>query len=226
MNDQMFDLLKKSSIYCKMDCKVLLQGYGVFRKWMLEHTQLDIDMFITIQSMASALMLTSGCYDNVYQVSGVIQQFISKCVVGGRVMTANTKHYHVKMKIADVGACSLYPGATHFISGCLKGLPKVLNNTRYDLLKQQNGYFVRTNIVKLNKHLDFPLTSKNYEETGVRDVTDDMDNGISYIDKVGLEDLITFHDAYSEIIDGYSYNEGRNGKINHAIKDVCDLRKK
>ena len=96
MDDQMFGLLKYSSIYCKMDCKVLMDGYGVFKQWMLEHTELDVDHFITIQSMASSFMLKSGCYGNVYQISGVLQQFISRCVVGGRVMTNSNKQYHVK----------------------------------------------------------------------------------------------------------------------------------
>ena len=57
MNDQMFDSIKYSSIYCKMDCKVLMAGYGLFRSWMLEHTGLDVDNSITIQSMASTFML-------------------------------------------------------------------------------------------------------------------------------------------------------------------------
>ena len=85
--NQMFDLIKYSSIYCKMGCKELMNGYEVFRGWMLEHTQLDVYNSITIQSMASSFRLESGCYDNVYRISGVIQQFISKCVVGGRAMT-------------------------------------------------------------------------------------------------------------------------------------------
>ena len=53
-----------------------------------------------------------------------------------------------------------------------------------------------------------------------------MDNEIIYIDKAGLEDLITFQGAEFEIIDGYYHNEGRNNKINHVIKDLYDLRKK
>ena len=57
MDNQMFDLTKYSSIYCKMDCAVLMDGYGVFRRWMLEHTELDVYSFITIQSMASSFML-------------------------------------------------------------------------------------------------------------------------------------------------------------------------
>ena len=62
LGNGMFDITKYSSICCKMDCKVLMEGYGVFR------------------------------------VSGAIQQFISKCVVGGRVMTNPNKQYHVKRK--------------------------------------------------------------------------------------------------------------------------------
>ena len=53
-----------------MGCKVLMDGYEVFRGWMIEHTELDVDNYITIQSMASSFMLKSDCYDNVYQLWG------------------------------------------------------------------------------------------------------------------------------------------------------------
>ena len=203
-----------------------MDGYEVFRGWMLEDTELDVYNFITIQSMASSFMLKSGCYDNVYQVSGVIQQFISRCVVGGRVMTNSNKQYHVKTKIADFDACSLYPSAMYFMLGSLMGLPNILKNTSYEFLQQQDGYFVRIKIIKLNKHLDFPLTSKLNEDSGVREFINEMDNEIIYIDKVGLEDLITFHEAEFEIIDGYYYDQGRNNTINHVIEDLYNLRKK
>ena len=125
MDNQMFDLIIYSSIYCKMDCKVLMGGYEVFRGWMVEHTGLDVDNSVTIQSVASSFMLKSGCYDNVYQISGVMQRFISRCVVGGRVMTNPKKQYHVKKKTADFDACSLYPSAMYFMEGFLKDRPKV-----------------------------------------------------------------------------------------------------
>ena len=96
-----------------------MEGYEVFRSWMLEHTELDVDSLARIQSMASSFMLKLGCYDNVYQISGVIQQFISKCVVGGRVVTNSNKQYHVKKKIADFDACSLYPSVMHYMDGLL-----------------------------------------------------------------------------------------------------------
>ena len=71
--------------------------------------------------------------------------------------------------------------------------------------------------------MDYPLTSK-INEDGVRDFTNCMENEIIYIDKVGLEDLITFHDAEFEIIDGYYFNEGRNDTITKIIKDLYDKR--
>ena len=85
--------------------------------------------------MASSFMLKYGCYDNVYQISGAIQQFISRCVVGGRVMATSDKQYHVKQKIADFDACSLYPSAMYFMEGFLKDRPKALNDKSYEFLK-------------------------------------------------------------------------------------------
>ena len=226
MDYQMFDLIKDISIYYKTDCKILMCGFEVFRQWMLEHTELDVYNYITIQYMASSFMLKSGCYGNVYQISGAIQQFITKCVVGGRVMANPNKQYHVEKKMADFGACSLYPSVMYFAEGFLKGLPDVLSDTSYEFLKQQDGYLVRINIIKLNRHLDFPLTSELNEESGVRDFINEMENGIVCIDKVGLEDLIEYHEAGFEIIDGHYYNEGRNNTIIHVIEYLHDVRKK
>ena len=67
---------------------------------MLEHTGLYIDHYITIQSLASDFMLKSGCYNNVFQTSGVLQQYITRAVVGGRCMPADDKVYHVRKNIA------------------------------------------------------------------------------------------------------------------------------
>ena len=52
--------------------------------------------------------------------------------VGGRVMTNSNKQYHVKGKIADFDACSLYPSAMHFMDGLLKDKPKILYDKSYD----------------------------------------------------------------------------------------------
>ena len=75
-------------------------------------------------------------------------------------MTNPNKQYHVKKTIADFGACSLYPSAMYFMDGFFKGPPNVLSDSSYESLKQQDGYFVGIKSIKLDKHLDFPLTSK------------------------------------------------------------------
>ena len=74
-------------------------------------------------------------------------------------------------------------------------------------------------IIKLNKHLYFPLTSNN-NEYRIRYFTNDMTNEIIDIDKVGLENLITFHHAEFEIIDGYYVDQGRNDTINKVTKSL------
>ena len=97
MNNQMFDLIRYSSNYCKMDCEVLMDGYEVFRGWMLEHTGLDVNDVIAVQSMVSTFMLKNmDAMIMCIKSLGVLQQFISRCVVGGRVMTNSNKQCHVK----------------------------------------------------------------------------------------------------------------------------------
>ena len=49
LDNHMFDLIKYSSICCKMDCKVLMGGYEVFRPWIMEHTELYVNHYIIIQ---------------------------------------------------------------------------------------------------------------------------------------------------------------------------------
>ena len=98
-----------------------------------------------------------------------------------------------------------------------------MRNSSYEFLNQQGEYFVRVKVIKLKKHLDFPLASN--EESGVRQFISEMGNGIIYIDKVGLEELITYHEAGFEIIDGYYYNEGKNNTVNNVVKDLYGLRK-
>ena len=99
MANQMFDLIEYLCIYCKVGCEVLTDGCCVLRPWLLEHTELDVDSYLTIQPLASSFMLKSGCYENVFQTSGVLQQFISRGVAGGRVMSNSNKMYHVKRKL-------------------------------------------------------------------------------------------------------------------------------
>ena len=221
-----FNILTYSSRYCEMDCNVLRLGYEIFRTWMLESTELDVDNYITIQSLCSDYKLKEGCYDGVAMISGVVQHYISNCIVGGRCMTNSNKMYHVKRKLADFDACSLYPSAMNRMKGYLIGAPKVLDESQlnYNFVSSQSGYFIRVKIKRLGKKLQFPLISK-HSENGVRMFSNEVVGEIIYIDKTALEDAIQFQDIDFEILDGYYFNEGHNDKIKYVIKHLYTKRK-
>ena len=86
---------------------------------------LDVDSCITIQSLCSDYNLKEGCHNDVAMLSGVVQHYISNCIVGGMCMTSNDKMYHLKRKLADFDACSLYPSAMNMMKGYLKGTSKM-----------------------------------------------------------------------------------------------------
>ena len=59
LGNGMFDIIKYSSMYCKKDCKLLIEGYEVFRGWTLEQTQLY--MYIYVSSLRINIWLLHLC---------------------------------------------------------------------------------------------------------------------------------------------------------------------
>jgi hypothetical protein len=221
--DDNYDIIKYSSLYCSLDCKVLYNGYNTFKKWMLESTNINIDKVLTIASLSHQYFINKGCYEGIYSLSGIPQIFIQGCVVGGRTMTANNEKIIKNEIINDFDAVSLYPSAMYRIDGFLKGKPKVIKNLNYDWLKNQDGYFIDIKILKVGIKRDFSLMSIKNEE-GVRIFNNDMENKILRVDKIALEDLIEFQKVEFEIIRGYYFDEGFNAKIKETIKFLFDER--
>ena len=88
---------------------------------------------VLARMLLNPAVLKTGCYQNVYQVGGVPQVFIQKCIVGGRTMCRDNKKYNLKVcNVADYDVVSLYPSACERLGseygGFLKGTckPKVL----------------------------------------------------------------------------------------------------
>jgi hypothetical protein len=235
VNEHYFDHITYSKRYCEIDCEVLQKGYEMFRQWMLEITNIDIDIKISLPSLAFDYLLNTGCFDGCYKLCGVAREFIQKCVVGGRVMCSRNKaHYHKASNdseyVDDFDAVSLYPSAMRRM-GFLKGKPKVIygdNNIEdandnetisYDELKKEDGYFIQIKINHIGKRHDFPLISY-INESGIRVFSDDINeikDKYFYVDKFSLEDFITFHDIQFDIIKGYVFDQGRNYKIMSVI---------
>lgn len=234
-----FEHIEYSKIYCEYDCLTLFEGYMKFRKWILESINIDIDYFISIPSVSHKYLINEDVYLDCYQLSGVPREYIQQCIRGGRVMTRLNKKYHIKKKIQDFDAVSLYPSAMERIGkigGFLKGDPRVITGSgrdgkgeiEFEEIKKYDGFFIRIKIKSIGKRYKFPLL--NYKnKDGILKYTDDIKefkNRIIYIDKIGLEDLIRFHKIKFEIIDGYYFNEGRNENILKKIQFLFNERLK
>lgn len=144
--DILVDIIKYSSIYCRMDCITLAQGYDKFNKIIggLTQGKIDIDDYISLASIADAYLKVNGCYNDCYQIGGVCRSFIQECLVGGRTMladnckfTTNKNHSRKNRqknqtkkgkRVADKDAVSLYSSSMVRLAGYLKGKPKVIED--------------------------------------------------------------------------------------------------
>lgn len=222
------NILKYSKIYCEIDCEVLKYGYETFRGWILETTKLNIENYCSIASLANDFMISEGCFDNCYKISGVPRQFIQKCVVGGKVMCAENKKQYVEEDLADYDGVSLYPSSMYRIDGYLQGKPKPIKkeNLNEDFLLKQDGFFIKVLCVKnptINRK--FPCLSVMNEE-GIRNFTNETEGEIFYLDKTSYEDSKEFQGLEFKILCGYYYDEGRNNQVNNSIFKLFQERLK
>lgn len=223
-NDQV-DIIEYSKRYCDMDVEILGKGYLIFREWLLDYFDEDINNHLTLPSIVSNIFLKRGIFDGCYELSGLPRDFIAKAMIGGRCMLArNTKH-KVKARLNDLDATSLYPSGMKRMKGFMKGQPKPLvpEQTNKTFLDTTDYYFVSVRIKKVNKHLDFPLLRKITDE-GKKTFTNDMEGEVVYLGKTALEDAITYQSIEYEIINGYYFNEGFNTSINSIITEIFERR--
>jgi len=222
INNDEFDHLEYTKIYCIQDVNVLRKGYEIFRTWIKEITELDINQYCTLASISYDYLLKEDCFKNCYYLSGIPQLFIQNFIIGGRCMTKDNEKQNVKMDLNDFDACSLYPSAMKRMTGFLKGTPKVIpDDMSEEEIMNMDSYFVEVNVTKINKKLHFPLLSFVNDE-GVRMFSNET--GTYYLDKTELEDAITYQNIEYEIKRGYYFNEGHNDKINKVIEYLYNKR--
>lgn len=231
IDDKYYNHMKYVEFYCTRDCEILAQGYNIFRKWINEITNLDLNEYISLPSIADNYLINEGCYDGVLELSGTPRAYIQQALVGGRCMTADNKKHHIEQKLQDFDAVSLYPSAMTRLPGFLKGVPKVIpdDSLTYEFIKQKDGYFIDVEFntdVKINRH--FPLLScKN--DKGIRNFTNNIKNKLFTVDNYTLEDVIEFHGmnvSDFKIIRGYYFEDGFNNKINEKIQFLFNERAK
>lgn len=223
MKDDKFNHIEYAHKYCEMDVSVLKKGYEIFRGWMQEVCNLDIDNAVSIPQVANTYGLNKNVFKGCYKISGVARDFIQKCVVGGRCMTRRNEQFKINHDVDDFDGVSLYPSAMNRMDGFLKGLPKVWDAS-VDLNKV-DGYFIEIEVLDVKKSRDFPLLSR-VNENGIRVFSNDIRGNKIFVDKTSLEDLIKFQDIKYNVLRGYYFNEGRNTTIKSFIKGLFDERLK
>ena len=231
IEDDKINILDYAGEYCYMDCITLKEGYEKFGQLVKTAINEDINDYISLASMAHNYLVREGCYKGILAMSGVPRAFIQKCVVGGRTMCAENKKSIecTDKKISDFDAVSLYPSAMARMPGFLKGKPKVIGKDGmygWEWVKNSaDGYFVCVRIKSIKKHYKFPCVSVMTEK-GIRNFTNDLEGQIVYLDKVGMEDFLKYHEAEIEFINGYYYDKGHNDKICTVIQYLFEQRLK
>lgn len=218
-----FNHIEYARIYCEMDVQVLKKGYEIFRGWMQEVCNLDIDNAVSIPQLANTYGLNRNVFKGCYKISGVARDFIQKCVVGGRCMTRKNKQFKVNHDVDDFDGVSLYPSAMHRIDGFLKGKPKVWHSQVN--LNNVDGYFVEIEVEDIKVKRDFPLLSRKNDE-GIRIFSNNIRGTGIFVDKTSLEDLVKFQGLKYKILRGYYFNEGRNITIKAFMKELFEERLK
>ena len=239
-----FKHMEYSKIYCQMDCFITSEGYHTFKNWVYDLCEsankkfyknkkhkmkpINVDNVVSAASLAFKFFDHTDSYKGCYKLAGIPREFIQRCVVGGRTMTRDNKKWKTRGLLDDFDACSLYPSAIKRLLGFLKGSPKVIKNLSYDSIKNYDGYFVEVEIINCPKKLHFPLLNKKNDK-GIRNFSNDI-KGSVYVDKIGLEDLIKFHELAPgrdfKIIRGYYFNEGKNLKSSKIISFLYNERLK
>ena len=248
ISENTFDMYKYAEFYCCQDVRILRESFEKLAEGFLNEFGIDAKTKLTTPALANEYFrkMVYEPNGNMYEVGGHVREFMSKCIYGGRCMTAYNKKWHSTKPIYDFDAVSLYPSAMRRL-WCVEGKPEVLNvinpdtiyNSMPDYLQQfntQNGFgafVIEIRILKANKHYSFPLIVQKTSEGNLNDdnITENPSGLASQpvlmvVDNIALEDLIEFQQIEFQIVKGYIWNGKRDYKIQEVIQKVFDSRLK
>lgn len=217
--------------YLKYDCLTLKYGLKKFREIIFKDVdnRLDIHDFLTISSLTDRYMKINNAFKGVMPVQGVLRNYISQAIRGGRVaVNEKYKNKVIEEKISDFDGVSLYPSAIHRLCN-EKGLPLgFCKRFRKNKLKEwyKKDYCILSiKINKVNKKQQIPFISYK-DEKGILQYTNKTSDNILILDKYTLEDYINFHQIEYQILDGVYWNNGFNNTMGKLIYELFNVRLK
>lgn len=220
-----FSPLKYYKIYLKYDCLVLKRAMQTFRKTCREIMDVDIHSFLTISSFADYVAARSGCYANVYEMSGNLRAYVESAIYGGRVMyDQKSKGKLMKGNFQDYDGNSLYPSAMRRLDR-EKGLPAGpamrLTKDLFESWEKFNMCILTVRITKVNKKQRLPFIA--HKGIFKLDYSNEVPAEPVIISSNTLRDYITFHQIEYEILDGVYWNDSvKDSKENKTIGQLAD----
>lgn len=216
--------------YLKYDCIILKDGMNKYVDIVKEITSKDgkdpmyLHNSLTISSLTNKFMKENEAFDDVYSLSGNIREYVSNAIYGGRVNALEEfKKVPIEgCKMNDFDGVSLYPSAIKRMCeemGIPKGRAKVIKNFDMNV-----DYFIcRIKILKINKKQQNPFIAVKTKD-GIDYINEIKKETIVTVDKITLQDYITFHNIDYEFIDGIYWNNGFNKKMGELIKELFESR--
>lgn len=225
-----FNLREYAKFYCEKDVEVLKAGLRMFKHSIFTEFNISIEDYLSISSLASGIFYETvySKIPNLYLTGGIIREFMSRGIHGGRVMTNSNKKWHYKGKgLCDFDAVSLYPSAMKRL-WIVNGKPQVfqieeltadniLNNPKY------TAYVVEIIITDIGIKRDFPLIpSYNIEKKHI-EYTNEI-NRTAVVCDIELEDMVKFQKIKFTPIRGYYWTGEKIFTIGDAIQNIFDKR--
>ena len=226
-----FNPLKYYKYYLKYDVLILRLGMQKLKNNMLELTNININDKLTISSLVDANIKNSECFENIYNVSGNLREFVASAVYGGRV-AVNQKYIKQEIKeiINDLDKISLYPSAIVRLNkemGLPTGKAQIINssNLNFNDIQKYIYYIVEIKIIEINKKQQIPFIG--IKKNGILNYINELENNEPVyltVDKITLEDYIKFHKIKFEIIKGVYWNTSINKKMGEFTNNLFNVR--
>ncbi len=210
--------------YLRLDCLCLKKGLIEFNKLIEQATNgMSIYDSLTISSLTDKYMKLNGAYNDVYEVSANLRDYISKAVYGGRVcVNEKYKKEIIEGKISDYDGVSLYPSSINRLCreiGLPTGMAKRLNGKNWENFK----YSILTiQVLKVNKKQQMPFIA--CKDGGVINYSNEAPKEPIIIDSITLQDYIKFHQIDYEVLDGVYWEGNFNSKMGELINNLFQTR--
>jgi len=195
-------------------------------------TGLCIHDFITISSLADHYVKTKGAYNGIYESTGILREYLSSGLYGGRCsVLESVKKTVIEKRVQDLDANALYPSALVRCSkerGIPKGACKRIQVRSKEELDAFDYYVITIDITKIGKRQQIPFIpvrpdNKDDPIKYINELPDGKPHRI-VVDRVTLEDFIKYHEIEYTIIDGVYYDGGFNKTIGIVMQELYDSR--